>query len=352
MKQKPNDNRFALMLSLAISLSFNFIFLLLYIYGRENFAPPDRPDIRPLLSLPHVLFNIVSNFLLAYALYTWNFGLAKVRMKSSRMRLLVIILSTFALSLILSYALSIVNAELFEDAFRQKPHFIRGGMVRDAFIAVIVLFSTQLLLMWRKQQQTHLEYQKLLAENMQTRYQALKNQVDPHFLFNSLNTLNSLIKTDPIKAEEYVLQLSYVFRYILQQKTIITVEEEIEFTKAYCHLMKIRYGDSLSFNFEVEPKFDTYTIVPLCLQILVENAIKHNVISNKQPLLVTVRSNEDESITVFNPVQLKKASATGSRIGLANLSDRYRLISRREILIQKDEETFSVQVPIFKPANL
>jgi LytS/YehU family sensor histidine kinase len=112
-----------------------------------------------------------------------------------------------------------------------------------------------LIYLSHKQQKTALENETLQAEYMKTRFMALKNQVDPHFLFNSLNTLSSLIKTDAGKAQEYVQQLSYVFRYTLQNKEVITLEEELKFTLAYCHLMKIRYGESLQFALHIDEKY-------------------------------------------------------------------------------------------------
>lgn len=346
---QPSDKQFAFAISIMISVMLNFILVLLFFYGKEMGGHPDRPEMRPLFSYQHIIFGLITNFLMAYILYLWNFRLMKTPMKSHHTKLWVIIVSTILLTLLLSYVFSLIHHEVIGPGGERKPlHFLRGGFFQNILIAVIVLFSSQLLYMWRQQQQTIVENQKLLAENMQTRYQALKNQVDPHFLFNSLNTLNSLIKTNPEKAEEYVHQLSFVFRYTLQQKTIITVREELEFTKAYCHLMNIRYGDSLSFDFQIDTRYDDYNIIPLSLQILVENAIKHNVISAKQPLRIAIKSGDDETITVSNPVQLKKEPETGAKIGLANLSDRYLLMAHREIFIEKTDSVFSVQVPLIR----
>jgi LytS/YehU family sensor histidine kinase len=188
----------------------------------------------------------------------------------------------------------------------------------------------------------------LQAEYMKTRFMALKNQVDPHFLFNSLNTLSSLIKTDTDKAQEYVQQLSYVFRYTLQNKEINTLEEELKFTLAYCHLMQIRYGDNLQIIQKVDTAYFTRSIVPLSLQTLVENAIKHNVVSNKQPLSITFSTSENETIAVSNPVQPKKDAESGESIGLSNLAERYRLLWNREIAIRNDGNVFEVEIPLIE----
>jgi LytS/YehU family sensor histidine kinase len=175
----------------------------------------------------------------------------------------------------------------------------------------------------------------------------LKNQVDPHFLFNSLNTLNSLIKVDADKAQEYVQQLSYVFRYTLQNAEVISLSEELKFTKAYCHLMKIRYGNNLDFEYNIDEKLYDYLIIPLSLQALVENAIKHNVVSNKQPLKVKIEG-AGESIKVSNPIQLKKEVESGEKIGLANLAERYKLMWKKEIITLNTDNVFEVIVPLMK----
>jgi LytS/YehU family sensor histidine kinase len=214
-------------------------------------------------------------------------------------------------------------------------------------ISVVVVLSSQLIHISQKQQKTLLENESLHTEYMRSRYEALKNQVDPHFLFNSLNTLNSLIKVDADKAQEYVQQLSFVFRYTLQNAEIITLSEELKFTKAYCHLMKIRYGDNLNFEYNVDEKLYDYLIIPLSLQTLVENAIKHNVVSKKQPLTVKIDGFED-SIKVSNPIQLKKEAESGEKIGLVNLAERYKLMWKKDITATKTESAFEVIVPLMR----
>jgi LytS/YehU family sensor histidine kinase len=221
-------------------------------------------------------------------------------------------------------------------------------MFRDYFIALFVILSSQLIYLTNKQQQTALENEMLQAENMKTRFMALKNQVDPHFLFNSLNTLHSLIKTDADKAQEYVQQLSSVFRYTLQNKEIITLEEELKFTMAYCHLMKIRYGESLQFVQHIDEVYSAYSIIPLSLQTLVENAIKHNVASNKQPLSIVFATSTHETISISNSIQPKKDVESGESIGLSNLAERYRLIWNKEIVIRNTKDIFMVEIPLIQ----
>ncbi len=350
MTSKPFTHRTAFYLSAGISLLMNLLFLIMFFYGRDAVLPPDGPGmrVRPEFSMEQVLVHLFFNFLIAYILYLLNFRLLKTNI-NSRIKLTVIILSTFLATVILSYIFSLIQMS-FNDFGPHPSHFIRGSLLRDSFIAVIVLFSSQLIYISNKQQQTALENETLLSENMRTRYEALKNQVDPHFLFNSLNTLNSLIKIDTDKAQEYVQQLSFVFRYTLQNKEITNLREELNFTQSYCHLMQIRYGESLQFNIQIDEEYNDYSIMPLSLQTLVENAIKHNVVSNKQPLLITICiNNTKDSVVVSNSIQPKKDSEKGEGIGLLNLAERYRLMTQKEINIESSNGIFSVEVPLIKP---
>ncbi len=346
MQKSPLNYRTALAFSIGISLLLNLLFLIMFFYGKDAVMPSEGERIRPSLNAWNMLMHVIANFLLVFTLYVLNFKLLKIRFNST-VKLLTIILATFVCTWVLSYVFSNIQLQ-FKDLPTNSKHIIRGGMVRDSFIAIIVLFSSQLLNLWYKQQLTALENKSLLAENMKTRFAALKNQVDPHFLFNSLNTLNSLIKINTEKAQEYVQQLSYVFRYTLQNKETITLSEELKFTQSYCSLMQIRYGESLRFIHQIDAKYYDYAIIPLSLQILVENAIKHNVVSNKQPLSITISTSEDLYISVSNPIQLKKIPETGERIGLDNLAERYRLMWQKEICVYETEGVFEVKIPLIR----
>jgi sensor histidine kinase YesM len=340
----------ALNLSIAISLLVNAIFFMSFFYGKE-LAHEAMPRHVPPFDFIRMIVNIVSNFIFTFILYIINFKILKIH-TSEQIRLLTIIIVTSVTTYFLSTSISELQIDLFK--FESHPRYIKGlsrairaGLSRDYMISLVVVLSSQLLHISQKQQKTLLENEALHTEYMRSRYEALKNQVDPHFLFNSLNTLNSLIKVDADKAQEYVQQLSFVFRYTLQNAEVITLSEELKFTKAYCHLMKIRYGSNLNFEYNVDEKLYDYLIIPLSLQTLVENAIKHNVVSNKQPLTVKIDGFED-SIKVSNPIQLKKEAESGEKIGLVNLAERYKLMWKKEITATKTENTFEVTVPLMR----
>ena len=250
MQKSPLTVRTAALLSLGIALLLNFLFLIMFLFGREVVMPHDKERFRMTLQVSSTLINILFNFLMAFILYVYYFKELKSRMHLSKdgaklkwwQQGWFALLMTFVIATAVSYCLSHIQM-YFSDPVPFPRRMIRGALMRDYFITSIVILSSQLMYLSYKQQQTALENKTLMAENMKTRFTALKNQVDPHFLFNSLNTLNSLIKMDADKAQEYVQQLSFVFRYTLQNKEIITLEEELKFTQAYCHLMQIRYGD-------------------------------------------------------------------------------------------------------------
>ncbi|MDR0419532.1 MAG: histidine kinase, partial [Prevotellaceae bacterium] len=318
-----------------ISLLINFIFIISFLYVKANVNPPEGMMKPPAnFHLIKIIFQIVRNFILVYLLYMLNAYLLRIQVKK-HLKVIILIVTTLIATMLLSNIFSgiqIVAMSPFD-----YTRMLRGELLRDLFIAVIVVFSAQMINMSNKQRQTLLENEKLKAENIRTRYEILKNQVDPHFLFNSLNTLNTLIKMDANKAQDYVQQLAYVFRYTLQNKEIITLEEELKVTYAYCNLMKIRYGDGLYFDFNIDKKFLKYNIMPLSLQTLTENAIKHNVISTKQPFVVCFNTNGEDAVTVSNPVQPKKEKEVGDGIGLANLAERYRLMQQRSIYLEQSK---------------
>lgn len=201
-------------------------------------------------------------------------------------------------------------------------------------------------------QKTLVENEKLISENIRNRYEALKNQVDPHFLFNSLNTLNGLIGYDDGRAHKYVEKLSSVFRYTIQNKEIISLRDELDFTDSYGYLMKIRYGENFTIECDIEEIYFSYYIMPISIQLQVENAIKHNVISNKYPLCIKISTTDSATLTIENKIQPKALPVSGTGIGLANLAERYKLLFHKEVIITNTNNVFRVEIPLISPEKL
>ncbi len=179
---------------------------------------------------------------------------------------------------------------------------------------------------------------------------ALKSQIDPHFIFNSLNTLSHLIEEKPAKAKLFNDQLADVYRYILQHKKqeLVLLREEMYFLNDYFSLLQTRFENAVQLTIEVpEPEFVAYLIPPISLQLLVENAIKHNEFSNRNPLIVTIKREEDQ-LVVSNKVYKKEQRKASSKIGLHNLNERYKLTTGKAITVSGDNDIFVVDLPVLK----
>jgi sensor histidine kinase YesM len=190
---------------------------------------------------------------------------------------------------------------------------------------------------------------EIKQENLQARFSALKNQIDPHFLFNTLGTLMSLIEKDRDVAVSYVEELAGVYRYILQTKDdeLIALGEELDFIRSYLFLIKKRFGENISIAITIKDDFLKDKVPPLSLQLLIENAVKHNVISKKRPLQIKV-FRENDHITVRNNLQEKAILQGATGIGLINLQKRYEFITKEKPKIFSDEHYFTVKIPVIK----
>jgi len=253
----------------------------------------------------------------------------------------LVISITFSL-IISNFAINFLPAVPFPENLQ-----ILSNLFKDIIVYIIVLLSTFLFASLAERQKALLENEQLIVENIRIRYEVLKNQVDPHFLFNSLNTLDGLIGVDNDKAHEFVQNISSVFRYAIGNKEIMHLDEELDFTEAYASLMKIRYGENFQIRYNIEEKYRKYFIMPISLQLLVENAIKHNVISNKHSLIITIETTPNDTIRVLNNIQPKSEVEAGTGIGLANLTERYKLLFQKELSITQTD-VFCVEIPLIK----
>ncbi len=219
--------------------------------------------------------------------------------------------------------------------------------LRDFIITCIVTGSCYMIHLIRKSQLVSVENEQLRSENLVNQFEALKNQLNPHMLFNSLNTLRSLIRETPDKAQDYLQELSRVLRYTLQGNECmsVTLREEMEFVNAYNFLLKMRYEENLEFDIRIEEEAETLQLPPMSVQLLIENAVKHNEISNRHPLVIRVCTT-GKQLTVSNPIQRKKTASGGLQIGLANLAKRYSLLFKEEIEVREDNNTFIVTIPL------
>lgn len=189
--------------------------------------------------------------------------------------------------------------------------------------------------------------ERLEKEKAQIQFDNLKNQLNPHFLFNALTSLNSLIAENPSLASQFLQQMSKVYRYVLQNKerTVVNLQTELEFIRNYTFLAETRFDGALKFSYDVSAVALEHSIVPVTLQILIENAIKHNIIDKEKPLLVEIFSSGDY-LVVTNNLQPRKTVETSNKQGLGNLESLYRFITARPILVERSASRFTVKVPL------
>ena len=224
-------------------------------------------------------------------------------------------------------------------------------LLKCSFAVVASMLYGRIYVLISQRQAVVVENERLKNENLTTRYNMLVGQINPHFFFNSLNSLAMLVREKhDQKALTYIDQLSYTFRYIIQngQSTLITLGEELKFAEAYSYLFKIRYADKLYFDIEVDPDYLCWRLPALSLQPLIGNAVKHNTITRSNPLHVSIRV-EDGRLVVSNPLRPKLEPEPSTGIGLENLRNRWQLITGHDIEIDDSDGTFTVRLPLEPP---
>ena len=240
----------------------------------------------------------------------------------------------------------------FQSDFRDHLYLI--VLTKSLFMMVVTILYARIYLLIQQRQHMEVENERLKTENLATRYNMLVGQINPHFFFNSLNSLAMLVREkDDKRALEYIDQLSYTFRYIIQngQSELTSLKDEMAFAEAYIYLFKIRYEDKLFFDIDIDPKYNDWKIPALSLQPLIGNAVKHNSITTKNPLRVTIRV-VDGVLEIENPKHPKLDVEPSTGIGLENLQNRWHIVSGKRIEIVNDATHFLVRLPLEKPKNI
>ena len=303
------------------------------------------PDMRPVDVVNEVIFTYLSLILL-FGLNTWLFKFNKDSIHVSRQQV------------VSSFVITWIGSSLLGQGFVWLHHYFNIPAIdaslhhylhplRDGLISIIVTGSCYLMYLNRKSRRMLVENQMLRTANLVNQYESLKSQLNPHMLFNSLNTLNSLIRETPEKAQDYLQELSKVLRYSLQESDShrVTLEEEMNFVRSYIYLLQMRFEDNLVFDIDVAPETLSKTLPPVSVQLLVENAVKHNEISNRHPLHIRIWT-EGDNLIVSNPIQPKMTATSGTHIGLSNLSKRYQFLFNKEIVVKEENNHFIVILPL------
>ena len=264
-----------------------------------------------------------------------------------------IILILFISNVVYSGLVSALLLDIWR-TFSKETYTGWGTIVNTSLIIIIAAsFITniyEIIFLNKEREYNMTRAEQLNIAKAQAELEALKNQIDPHFIFNSLNTLSFLITRDPLNARLYNDTLAKVYRYILgnKDKDLVLLREEVEFISNYFYLLKIRFSEAINMEIEINDlAAEDFLIPPISMQALVENAIKHNEFTDINPMTINV-SVSSNYVVIKNPIKPKNYASPTSRIGLNNLDNRYKLITKRNIIIENNFKFFTVKLPILK----
>ncbi|MBK6485066.1 MAG: histidine kinase [Chitinophagales bacterium] len=259
------------------------------------------------------------------------------------------VLISFAEGFLITGILSFSN--YYGVNFSISDYFFTGGLILVFSMMIVSVYELMYSLAeWKK---LAVEAELLKRENLQSQLDTLKEQVKPHFLFNSLNSLLGLIDEDSRRAKKFVEELSFVYRYLLQsnEKILITVEEELDFINAYFFLLKTRFEGGLFLKIEVGDQDLHQLIPPLTLQLLLENAVKHNEVSEAFPLQVSISSANGDRLEIANELRRKSTGFNSTQKGLASIFAKYRLLHAPAPEVVDINGKFIVSIPLLKNAS-
>ncbi|WP_158856045.1 sensor histidine kinase [Lunatibacter salilacus] len=233
------------------------------------------------------------------------------------------------------------------DLAPERPDYYKSLVIQGLIITAIISMIYETVYYFQLWKESLLESERLKKNQARLQFESLKNQVNPHFLFNSLNTLSALIPVDPVRAERFVQEFAKNYRYVLEvkDKSFVPLEVELEFVRSYCYLQKIRFEDQLIISEDIDSSGKSYYIPPLILQNLVENAIKHNSISEKHPLHIQIQLVGD-ILQVKNRIQARQGIVDSTKTGLKNIRERMKLVSNRVPEFYEKDGYFFAEIPL------
>ena len=303
----------------------------------------------------NMLQTLLYTLLYTFCLGAANYGVFRLLDRQfssdrfSKKRVILGFLASFVVSLLVIFLLRI-----FEDVVMKQhsfEEFLSDENAGNYILAIVITFFVTLSLyafsFYKAYQENKVKEQKIIAGTASAKFESLKNQIDPHFLFNSLNVLSSLIEENPENAQKFTTSLSKVYRYVLEQKDkdLVGVEEELSFAKTYMNLLKMRFENSLFYELPTVISNPEAKVVPLSLQLLLENTVKHNVVSEKRPLHIRIFI-ENDYLVIENDFQKKEVIQDRQGVGLQNIISRYKIISNRKVLVEQTDKIFAVKIPM------
>jgi len=338
----------AILLSLAIGITIHFPLVMSFIFGDGG----GHHGERFMLSFSHLGAELLITFLVSALIFTLNYYILKPLEKHGKLHLFrfltsifLTVASVFILNHLFYTLLSLLDTETRTRGYRDEFIF------RNFYVSALGIGCVLIIRLIFQKQSVQVENETLRSEAIRSQYESLKNQLSPHFLFNSLTALKTLINDSPDTAQNYINNLSKALRYTLQsnEKQLATLKEEIDFTESYLFLIKMRFYKNLIVSLDINEKYSDFMLPPLTIQTLVENAVKHNEVSKRKPLNITIRTTEAGSLMVINNIQEKLTEEEGTGIGLTNLSKQFNLLLGIDIIIRNENNEFLVEVPLINP---
>jgi hypothetical protein len=346
------------LLSLAIALTIRFPMIMDMLFdeggrggggGRGGRGDHHQRVMTP--DFTRFFVEITITFLVALVMFVMNYFILKPADRHSRLTMIKVFISV-GLTVLLVYFLNQFLFSISENFDTRPP----GRGRRDEFdftnfyVSALVVGCVLIIRLIFQKQSIVLENEALKREALQSQFESLKNQLSPHFLFNSLTALKVLIQETPEKAQNYVNSLSKALRYTLQsnEKQLVSLQEEMDFMESYLYLIRMRYDTNLVVNSIIDDNLLMLKLPPLTIQTLVENAIKHNEISKRKPLTIEIGTTAQENLYVRNNIQKKFTEESGTGIGLTNLSKQFLLLVDKDISITKNNEFFIVEIPLIR----
>ncbi|WDT68633.1 2TM domain-containing protein [Cloacibacterium sp. TD35] len=332
----------------ALNLLYINIIVSLFIFlidgGEKTF---ERYSVTFLISGMYTFFIGLGNgFLNDYldSKFSWT--------EETRKRTIAAIVGTLVMNIALVYFCNYLNFIIIqgknpEKFFNGEMNFINWFFINFAIMISAIGHVRGFMAAWKNSTKKEVVEQKIIAKSANAQFESLKNQLDPHFLFNSLNVLDSLIEENPVQAQRFTNSMSKIYRYVLEQKDkeLVSVEEEIDFAKMYCELLKTRFEDAVTFEFNISEEDKKGFVVPLSLQLLLENSIKHNFATSSKPLNINIFT-EKGNLIIENNLQTRELPNKSTGVGLANIVSRYNLLTERNVFVEKSETFFRVKLPI------
>lgn len=233
-------------------------------------------------------------------------------------------------------------------SWQQNLNPLKLNIIYVSLVNLFFHLVNAIFFFFREYRRQWIEAEELRRSSTLAELEMVRSQINPHFLFNNLNVLSGMVIKDNPEANKFIEEFSKVYRYILsnQQKEVVELRSELEFIQPYIFLLKKRFNNGLKIDINVAEKFKDHYVVLAALQMLIENAIKHNVVSQNKPLHIDIHSNGNETLVVKNNLQPRTVNEPSSRIGLQNIRRRYEIVSGREVEIKKSGEAFEVLLPL------